>query len=52
MPFRGSARRKSETGKRIEVDGVSWPDGGWLYIAYSINKEDVGVTRVRLKHLQ
>jgi hypothetical protein len=29
---------------------VAWRD--WLYIAYSINKEDVGVTRVRLEHLQ
>ena len=41
---------------KSKLDGWQYPSAlawrGWLYIAYSINKEDVGVTRVRLKHLQ
>ncbi len=29
---------------------VAWR--GWLYVAYSINKEDVGVTRIRTEHFR
>ncbi len=39
-----------------KLDGWQYPAAvawnGWLYIAYSINKEDIGITRVRLEHLQ
>ncbi len=39
-----------------KLDGWQYPSAvtwkGWLYIAYSINKEDIGVTRIRLEHLQ
>jgi hypothetical protein len=52
---RGEPTRMRFQGKS-KLDGwqypsaVAWRD--WLYIAYSVNKEDVGVTRVRLEHLQ
>ncbi len=40
---------------KSKLDGWQYPCaaawGGWLYIAYSINKEDIGVTRVRLTHI-
>jgi hypothetical protein len=52
---RGEPTRMRFQGKS-KLDGWQYPSAltwrGWLYIAYSINKEDVGVTRVRLKDLQ
>ena len=52
---RGDPTRMRFQGKS-KLDGWQYPSAiawrGWFYIAYSINKEDVGVTRVRLKQLQ
>ena len=52
---RGEPTRMRFQGKS-KLDGWQYPSAltwrGWLYIAYSINKEDVGVTRVRLKDLR
>ncbi|MBT6158214.1 MAG: hypothetical protein HOL01_20475 [Planctomycetaceae bacterium] len=53
--LRGEPTRMRFQGKS-KLDGWQYPSalawGDWLYIAYSVNKEDIGVTRVRLKNLQ
>ena len=46
MRFKG----KSKLAGWQYPSAVAWR--GWLYIAYSINKEDVGVTRIRLDALK
>jgi len=52
---RGESTQMRFQGKS-KLDGWQYPSAvAWrnkLYIAYSINKEDIGVTRVRLTHLQ
>lgn len=52
---RGEPTRMRYPGKS-KLDGWQYPSAvawnGWLYIAYSINKEDIGATRVRLEHLR
>ena len=57
---RGFIIRGGPTSMRFEgihkLDGWQYPSAvtwqGYLYIVYSINKEDVGVTRVALEKLQ
>lgn len=52
--IRGEPTRMRYKGKS-KLDGWQYPNAlahdGYLFVAYSINKEDVGLTRIDVKHL-